>query len=77
MEGFIALAVFAKQMSDLQEKLHSTQHKKEDRSSSNRDKVALLAVQNSAMEGSSHGAQVEEKVTETKSSAVYCHAGKE
>src|SRR5580658_3874639 len=45
MEGFIALAVFAKQMSDSQEKHLSTQHEKhekEDRSTSNRDKVAPL-----------------------------------
>jgi hypothetical protein len=45
MEGFIALAVFAKQMSDSQEKHLSTQHEKhekEHRATSNRDKVAPL-----------------------------------
>ena len=77
MEGFIALGVFARQMSELEEKLHSTRHKKEDRSSSNRGKVALLRVQNSAVEGSRHGVQVEEKLTETESSVSYCHAGKD
>jgi hypothetical protein len=77
MEGFIALGVFARQMSDLQEKLHSTQPKKEDRSSSNRGKVALLTVQNSAMEGSRHRVQVEEKLTETKTSVSCCYAGKD
>jgi hypothetical protein len=41
MEGFIALAVFAKQMSDSQKKLPSTQHK-QDQPSSNRDELALL-----------------------------------
>jgi hypothetical protein len=76
MEGFIALGVFAKQMSDLQEKRLSTQHKKEDRPSSNRDKVALPTVQKPATEESRHPVRVEEKLTETESSVSYCHAGK-
>jgi len=42
MEGFVALAVFAKQMSDLQKELPSTQHN-QDRPDSNRDELALLS----------------------------------
>jgi hypothetical protein len=42
MEGFIALAVFAKQMSDSEEKPPATQHK-QDRPSLNRDELALLS----------------------------------
>jgi hypothetical protein len=77
MEGFIALGVFARQMSDLQEKLHSTQHKTEDRSSSNRGDVALPTVQSSALEESRHRVQVEEELMETKSNVSYCHMAKD
>lgn len=42
MEGFVALAVFAKQMSDSQKELPSTQHN-QDRLNSNRDELALLS----------------------------------
>ena len=77
MEGFIALGVFAKQMSDLREKHRSTQHKTEDGPSSNHDKVTLLTVPKSAMEESRHPVRVEEKLTETESSVSYCHAGKD
>jgi hypothetical protein len=41
MEGFIALVVFAQQMSDSQKKLPTTRQK-QDRPSSNRVELALL-----------------------------------
>jgi len=44
MEGFIALAVFAEQMSNQQEKLPSTHHRR----GSNRDDEPLQATENLA-----------------------------
>jgi hypothetical protein len=48
MEGFIALAVFAEQMSNLQEKLRSTP----DRPRSNRHDEGLRLIQNSTLAAS-------------------------
>jgi hypothetical protein len=51
MEGFVALAVFAEQMSKQQGKLCSTQHRR-DQQSSNRHDEALLPIQNLALAAS-------------------------
>jgi hypothetical protein len=65
MEGFAALAVFAKQLSESQKNLPSTQHKQE-QPRTNRDEVALPTTQNSAMEASQGRVLVAEKPTETE-----------
>jgi hypothetical protein len=75
MEGFIALAVFAQQVSDSQKKTPSTQHK-QDRPSSNRGEVAGLAIEKSVIETSCRRAQVEGKLAETES-RVSCSPGRE
>jgi hypothetical protein len=54
MDGFIALAVFAKQLSESQKKLSSTQ-RKQDWPSSDGDEVAPPTIQNSAMKRAGAG----------------------
>jgi hypothetical protein len=71
MEGFLALAIFAKQLSESQKNLPSTQHK-QDQPSSNPDEVALPTIQNSAIEASRSRVVVAEKPTETEPRPFAC-----
>lgn len=70
MEGFIALALFAEQMSNLQEKPCSTQHG-HNRPSSNQPDEALLSIQNSALAASHCQVQVNGTPMATESRGSY------
>jgi hypothetical protein len=73
MDGFIALALFAKQLSESQKKLSSTQ-RKQDWPSSDGDDVAPPTIQNSAMEASRCRVQIAENQTEF---LPYCFPARE
>ncbi len=73
MEGFVALAVFADQMSNLPEKLRSTQHWL----SANQYEEALPSMQNSTWAASRGNVQVEDTPPATESRLPHCPTRKD